>query len=259
MASLAEKEGLKGKVQMIYMDPPYGIKFGSNWQVSTRKRDVKDGSVADVNREPEVIRAFRDTWKLGIHSYLSYLRDRLIIARELLAEGGGVFVQIGDENVHLVRGVMDEGVRFRTILFPSDLQETTGAGSFSGGTSVLASVNDYLLWYSRDANQVKYRQLFHDKQAGGLGAGSYSAVAGATSDDERFSRGSTFGVGHLRLSKVAGRPIELVWGGCSSPTESTRLATRLDIKGFSMTSLRLRCTTFGATRQLRGLAIPRSM
>ena len=108
MTSLAEKEGLKGQVQMIYLDPPYGIKFGSNWQVSTRKREVKDGKAEDLTRQPEQIRAFRDTWKLGIHSYLSYLRDRLVVARELLTETGSIFVQIGDENVHLVRCFMDE-------------------------------------------------------------------------------------------------------------------------------------------------------
>jgi len=108
MTSLAEKEGLKGKVQCIYFDPPYGIKFGSNWQVSTRKRDVKDGKAEDATRQPEQIRAFRDTWQLGVHSYLSYLRDRLVVARELLTETGSIFVQIGDENVHLVRCVMDE-------------------------------------------------------------------------------------------------------------------------------------------------------
>src|ERR1700720_1727554 len=108
MTSLAEKEGLKGKVQSIYLDPPYGIKFGSNWQVSTRKRDVKDSKAEDATRQPEQVRAFRDTWKLGIHSYLAYLRDRLTVARELLTESGSVFVQIGDYNVHLVRSVMDE-------------------------------------------------------------------------------------------------------------------------------------------------------
>jgi adenine-specific DNA-methyltransferase len=108
MNSLVEKEGLKGKVQTIYLDPPYGIKFGSNWQVSTRKRDVKDGKAEDATRQPEQVRAFRDTWKLGIHSYLAYLRDRLVVARDLLTETGSVFVQIGDENVHLVRSVMDE-------------------------------------------------------------------------------------------------------------------------------------------------------
>ncbi len=108
MTSLAEKEGLKGQVQMIYINPPYGIKFGSNWQVSTRKREVKDGKIEDLTRQPEQIRAYRDTWKLGIHSYLSYLRDRLVVARELLTETGSIFVQISDENVHLVRSVMDE-------------------------------------------------------------------------------------------------------------------------------------------------------
>jgi len=108
MTSLAEKEGLKGKVQMIYIDPPYGIKFGSNWQVSTRKRDVKDGKVEDSTRQPEQVRAFRDTWQLGIHSYLEVLRAWLLAARELLTESGSVFVQIGDENVHYIRCLLDE-------------------------------------------------------------------------------------------------------------------------------------------------------
>ncbi len=108
MTSLAEKEGLKGQVQTIYIDPPYGIKFGSNWQVSTRKRDVRDGKDTDLTRQPEQVRAYRDTWELGIHSYLSYLRDRLVAARELLTESGSIFVQIGDDNVHLVRSTLDE-------------------------------------------------------------------------------------------------------------------------------------------------------
>jgi adenine-specific DNA-methyltransferase len=109
MASLAEKERLRGAVQCVYFDPPYGIKFGSNWQVSTRKRDVKDAKAEDLTRQPEQIKAFRDTWELGIHSYLSYMRDRLAAARDLLTESGSIFVQIGDENVHLVRSLMDEG------------------------------------------------------------------------------------------------------------------------------------------------------
>lgn len=108
MTSLAEKEDLRGKVQCIYFDPPYGIKFNSNWQVSTRTMDVKDGKSADLSREPEQVRAFRDTWQDGIHTYLSYLRDRLTSARELLTESGSIFVQIGDENVHRVRAVLDE-------------------------------------------------------------------------------------------------------------------------------------------------------
>jgi len=108
MNSLLEKEGMRGKIQTIYIDPPYGIKFGSNWQVSTRRRDIKDNKLEDFIRQPEQVKAFRDTWELGIHSYLSYLRDRLIVARELLTESGSCFVQINDENVHLVRSIMDE-------------------------------------------------------------------------------------------------------------------------------------------------------
>jgi adenine-specific DNA-methyltransferase len=128
MTSLAEKEGLKGKVQMIYLDPPYGIKFGSNWQVSTRKRDVKDGKAEDATRQPEQVRAFRDTWKLGIHSYLAYLRDRLTVARELLTETGSIFVQIGDENVHLVRSLMDEVFGTNAAATPSTVMTTDPNG-----------------------------------------------------------------------------------------------------------------------------------
>jgi adenine-specific DNA-methyltransferase len=122
MASLAEKEGLKGQVQTIYLGPPYGIKFGSNWQVSTRKRDVRDGKAEDATRKPEQVRAFRDTWELGIHSYLSYLRDRLVGARELLTESGSIFVQIGDKNVHLVRSLNGRGSRKREFRCPDRVQ-----------------------------------------------------------------------------------------------------------------------------------------
>jgi adenine-specific DNA-methyltransferase len=144
MTSLAEKEGLKGNVQMIYIDPPYGIKFGSNWQISTRKRDVKDGKVEDVTRQPEQIRAFRDTWKLGIHSYLSYLRDRLVIARELLTETGSVFVQIGDENVHLVRCLMDEVFGSENFVSIISVQKTSGFSPI-----LISNVVDYILWYAK--------------------------------------------------------------------------------------------------------------
>ena len=126
MATLAEREQLRGKVQMIYLDPPYGIKFGSNWQASARKRDVKDGKVEDAAREAEQIKAFRDTWELGIHSYLSYLRDRLLVARDLLTETGSCFVQIGDENVHLVRMRDGRGVRQRELRVGDHLQEDHG-------------------------------------------------------------------------------------------------------------------------------------
>ncbi len=166
MTSLAEKEGLKGKVQTIYFDPPYGIKFGSNWQVSTRRRDVKDGKAEDATRQPEQVRAFRDTWKLGIHSYLAYLRDRLVVARDLLTETGSVFVQIGDENVHLVRNVMDEV--FGAENFCGLITFRTTGGQSAG---LLSTSTDSLLWYAKqrlDAGKliVKFRQPVVDKIGG---------------------------------------------------------------------------------------------
>ncbi len=162
MTSLAEKEGLKGKVQTIYLDPPYGIKFGSNWQVSTRKRDVKDGKAEDATRQPEQVRAYRDTWQLGIHSYLAYLRDRLVVARELLTETGSIFVQIGDENVHLVRSVLDEVFGSENFISQIAVRTTMGAGSQSG-TLVLPAVTSYIVWYSRSSDRVKIRELYDDK------------------------------------------------------------------------------------------------
>jgi adenine-specific DNA-methyltransferase len=169
MTSLAEKEGLKGKVQMIYFDPPYGIKFGSNWQVSTRKRDVKDGKAEDLTRQPEQIRAFRDTWKLGIHSYLAYLRDRLTVARELLTETGSVFVQIGDENVHLVRCIMDEV--FGSENFVSIISFVTTSSQTS---KYLPTVCDYIVWYAKNKDQMKFRQLYESKELGGAGGTKYN-------------------------------------------------------------------------------------
>ena len=158
MSSLAEKEGLKGQVQSVYIDPPYGIKFGSNWQVSTRKRDVRDGKAEDATRQPEQVRAFRDTWVLGIHSYLAYLRDRLVVARELLTESGSVFVQIGDENVHLVRAVLDEVFGSENYCAQIVFRKTTGKGS-----ALLDNTYDGLLWYGRDRVNVKYRTLYQPR------------------------------------------------------------------------------------------------
>lgn len=155
MTSLAEKEGLKGKVQMIYLDPPYGIKFGSNWQVSTRKRDVKDGKVEDATRQPEQVKAFRDTWQLGIHSYLAYLRDRLVAARDLLTESGSIFVQIGDENVHLVRSLLDEVFGSENFVTQIAFQKTGGFAP-----SEAPAILDYLLWYSKVREVAKLRPLF---------------------------------------------------------------------------------------------------
>jgi adenine-specific DNA-methyltransferase len=171
MSSLAEKERLRGKVQTIYVDPPYGIKFGSNWQVSTRKRDVKDGKVEDATRQPEQVKAFRDTWELGIHSYLTYLRDRLAVARELLTDTGSAFVQIGDENVHLVRSVMDEVFGSENFVSLITFSKTSGATS-----DFLSGTTDFILWYARDKGQAKYRPLYRDKSIGGLGAADYRFV-----------------------------------------------------------------------------------
>src|SRR5262245_60340181 len=159
MASLAEKERLRGKVQCIYFDPPYGIKFGSNWQVSTRKREVKDAKAEDLTRQPEQIKAFRDTWELGIHSYLSYMRDRLAAARDLLTESGSVFVQIGDENVHFVRSLMDEVFGSDNFCAIIPFRKKT----MPMGTRLLEQMADYLLWYCRDTEHVKYRGLFRAK------------------------------------------------------------------------------------------------
>jgi adenine-specific DNA-methyltransferase len=175
MASLADREKLRGKVQMIYIDPPYGIKFGSNWQVSARNRDVKDGKMEDAAREAEQIKAFRDTWELGIHSYLTYLRDRLLVTRELLTESGSCFVQIGDENVHLVRSLMDEVFGSDNFCSLISFKTTSGAGSFAGGTNVLPAVNSFILWYAKSLDCVKYRTLYQRKSFSDSGT-AYTSV-----------------------------------------------------------------------------------
>jgi adenine-specific DNA-methyltransferase len=171
MASLAEREGLRGRVQCIYIDPPYGIKFNSNFQWSTTSRDVKDGNTGHITREPEQVKAFRDTWRDGIHSYLTYLRDRLTVARDLLTESGSIFVQIGDENVHRVRAVMDEVFRERNLVSQIAFRTTTGrAGEF------LAASSNYLLWYAKNLDDCKYRPVFQDKAAGSSTEQVYSLL-----------------------------------------------------------------------------------
>jgi adenine-specific DNA-methyltransferase len=176
MSSLAEREKLRGRVQMIYIDPPYGIKFGSNWQASARNRNVRDGRLDDAAREAEQIKAFRDTWELGIHSYLSYLRDRLFVAHELLLESGSCFLQIGDENVHLVRSLMDEVFGSDNFLALIPFKKTSAVGSFAGGTVSLASTCDYLVWYAKDRVLATYRQLYRTKAADAGGAAAYRTV-----------------------------------------------------------------------------------
>ena len=171
MGSLAEREALRSKVQMIYIDPPYGIKFGSNWQARASKRDVKDGKLEDAAREAEQIKAFRDTWELGIHSYLSYLRDRLVVTRDLLTESGSVFVQIGDENVHLVRNLCDEVLGRENFISQITVQKTT-----SSSGDGLSAVSDYLVWYAKDAETLKMRPVLEVKTLGGAGATGYTRV-----------------------------------------------------------------------------------
>ncbi|MBE1203689.1 site-specific DNA-methyltransferase [Aminobacter carboxidus] len=182
MASLAEREAMRGKVQSIYFDPPYGIKFNSNWQVSTQSRDVKDGKATDVSREPEQVKAFRDTWKDGIHSYLTYLRDRLMVARELLTESGSVFVQIGDENVHRVRALMDEV--FGEKNYQSTIYFVTTGGL---ATSGLSRVGDYVIWYCKDDTKKKFRPLYFEKKGADDESSAYKSAEFAVGNRRRLS------------------------------------------------------------------------
>ena len=171
MASLAEREGLQGKVQCIYVDPPYGIRFNSNFQWSTTSRDVRDGNRDHITREPEQVKAFRDTWRDGIHSYLTYLRDRLTVARDLLTDSGSVFVQIGDENVHRVRALMDEVFGEGNFVSQIVVAKTTGMSGES-----LSSVTDFLLWYGKSRERTKFHNLLEGKVPGGQGATAYKQV-----------------------------------------------------------------------------------
>ncbi len=169
MNSLVHYEGLGGQVQMIYMDPPYGVKFGSNFQPFVRKRDVKHNEDDDMTREPEMVKAYRDTWELGLHSYLTYMRDRLLIARELLTPSGSIFVQISDENLHHVREVMDEVFGAENFMGVISFSKTSALGG-----SFLDEVADYLLWYGKDKSQLKYHQLYLSKTLGEEGASQYT-------------------------------------------------------------------------------------
>ena len=171
MNSLLEKEGMAGQIQMVYIDPPYGIKYGSNFQPFVNKRDVKDGKDEDLTAEPETIKAFRDTWELGIHSYLTYLRDRLLLAKELLHESGSCFVQINDENLHLVKQITEEVYKQKNFVSIITFAKTSGLGS-----SLLSGVSDYLIWYAKDKTKIKYRQLFLEKGVGQEGGSGYTNV-----------------------------------------------------------------------------------
>lgn len=191
MASLAEREGLRGQVQCIYLDPPYGIKFNSNFQWSTTSRDVKDGAKDQITREPEQVRAFRDTWRDGIHSYLTYLRDRLTVARDLLHESGSIFVQIGDENLHLVRSLLDEIFGSENSISLITFVKTSGQTA-----DYLAGVADYIVWFAKSKDKLKYRQSYIKKEIGGDGGTAYGRLEVSTgvrrtlTKEERFTPSS---------------------------------------------------------------------
>ena len=192
MNSLLSREGMAGKVQMIYIDPPYGIKYNSNWQMKLNSTEVKDGADNNLSGEPETIKAFRDTWELGIHSYLSYLRDRLVLSRELLTQTGSCFVQISDENVHLVRCLMDEV--FGSENFVSQIIYTKTSG-FTANT--IGNVADYILWYAKDVKEVKINKLFTEKKWGSQDSVYYNKIMSPdgkviTSKDFLKIKGSEF-------------------------------------------------------------------
>jgi len=209
MNSLLEKEGMAGKVQMVYIDPPYGVEYGSNFQPFVNKRNVENLRDSDLTREPEMLKAFRDTWELGIHSYLTYLRDRLMLTKDLLHESGSCFVQIGDANLHRVALTLDHVFGANNFCGLISFSKTIGATS-----SLLPGTLDYLLWYAKDKSCVKYRQLFKDKEIGGEGASAYTRIElpdgtrrSMTRDERRdlslLPRGArVFTVGDLTSARV---------------------------------------------------------
>jgi len=209
MASLAEREGLRGKVQCIYIDPPYGIKFNSNFQWSTTSRDVKDGKTDHITREPEQVKAFRDTWRDGVHSYLTYLRDRLTVARDLLADSGSIFVQIGDENMHRVRAVLDEVFGDKNFIANIAFKKTSATAS-----NQMDGTYDVLLWYCKDVDDHKYRQLYEEKGGGGFIPSAYNRVRmvngaerSATKEEKEdglVEGGALYALDNLTSSRPAG-------------------------------------------------------
>ena len=202
MASLAEREGLRGKVQCIYLDPPYGIKFNSNFQWSTTSRDVKDGNVDHITREPEQVKAFRDTWRDGIHSYLTYLRDRLTVARDLLTDSGSIFVQIGDENVHRIRAMMDEVFGEENCVSVITLKKTAGQDE-----RLINNVSDYIIWFSKDKSAIKFRESLAVRSKNLQELGQYTRIEVADGIRRSTSRFDFDGHGDLQID---GRPFRLV-------------------------------------------------
>ena len=203
MASLAEREGLRGKVQCIYIDPPYGIKFNSNFQWSTTSRDVKDGNLEHITREPEQVKAFRDTWRDGVHSYLTYLRDRLTVSRDLLTDSGSIFVQIGDENVHRVRAVMDELFGEGNCVSVITLKKTAGQDE-----RLLNNVSDYIIWFAKDKGAIKFRESLTVRSRNIQELGQYTRIQLADGVRRSMSRADFDSHGDLQ---VEGSPFRLAY------------------------------------------------
>lgn len=255
MSSLSEREGLKGQVQAIYIDPPYGIRFNSNFQWSTTSRDVTDGKLDHMTREPEQVKAFRDTWRDGIHSYLGYLRDRLVVARELLTETGSCFVQIGDENVHRVRALMDEVFGEGNCLSQISVVKTSGQTA-----QFLPNVSDHILWYSKDKDHAKYRASLLKKAFGEGGASGYNKIEvengvrrSITADERRspalLESGRIYATGDLTSQKPPGSyPVEHggttftprkgYWKTHSSGIERLNKADRVELVGNTLRYVR---------------------
>ncbi len=244
MASLAEREGLRGKVQCLYFDPPYGIKFNSNFQWSTTSRDVKDGKADHITREPEQVKAFRDTWRDGIHSYLTTLRDRLTVARDLLTDSGSLFVQIGDENVHRVRGLMDEvfgeANHVATIVFKT---------SIGLGAQFIDRVYDNVIWFAKNADAAKYHSLYLSLQRGERGATRYnyasfpdgtfrSLTADERDDESQFPAGTRFFTDQGLTSR-------------RQPTEQERFPVEFEGKSFPLSAGTWRTTKAGLMRVIK--------
>jgi adenine-specific DNA-methyltransferase len=214
MASLAEREGLRGKVQCIYIDPPYGIKFNSNFQWSTTSRDVKDGKTDHITREPEQVKAFRDTWRDGIHSYMTYLRDRLTIARDLLAESGSIFVQIGDENVHRIRALLDEVFGDQNFVAQINFVTTSGFNS-----AFLATTGDMIIWYGKNTASLKYHQPYEAIEKSAT-AGNYRWLRTPEGEMRSLTKDEREGLSDLPDGSVLYQPTSLIsQGATSSPTK----------------------------------------
>ena len=255
MNSLLQKESMAGRVQMIYIDPPYGIKYGSNFQPFTNKRDVKDRNDNDLTQEPEMIKAFRDTWELGIHSYLTYLRDRLLLARELLSESGSVFVQISDENVHLVRNLMDEIFGIENFVSQLAFRKTSNLAA-----DYLPTESDFLLFYAKDREKLKYHQLFVQKDYNNVSTDSFGCIEFFNGDWRRLNgnekanpkivenQGKIFGLGDLTSSHVSyAEPFDFC-GRTFTPKTRYWSTTALGLSRLAMGS---RLATVGDTLRYR--------